>query len=295
MRRVRIVLGVAAVVCALGALAATAMAKPPKEKHFYGEFTASAVGKTFSTTEPGLTKGTGELEAFQLAQFTITCEKPLVTKGEVVAARSTEYFTELSLKKSRCHAVRTEGKTVEEPKVRFREPLDIEYHSAGFAGVGGSSEPGLEIKKATSVSFKVAGGTCLVTIPAQTLPFKAEKKPEPSEAFSAAEYSRSSEEVEGGKKKKELFPANPSTGLLEGEQEYLEIEDAFTKIKTTEQVTEHCYEKGTAKKTKQQIKEEEEKTGLPDVIEYTNGVFTADFEEKLTDGDLGFATEEPVV
>lgn len=292
MRRVRIVLGFAAAVCAFGALTATAFAKTPKEKHFYGEFTASAVGKTFSPTEPGLTKGTGTLEELKLAQLTITCERPLTTKGEVVAARSTEYYTELSFKKSKCRAVRTEGHTVEEPKMKFTAPLDLEYHAAGFAGLGGEGEPGLEVKKEADVSFKVAGGICVVKILPQLIPGKAEKKPEPGEPYEAAEYSRTSEEVEGGKKKKELFPANPLTGLLAGEQEYIEIADSFGKIKTSEQVTEHCYEKGTTKKTEKEIKEEEEKTGKPDVIEYDKGVLKAEFEEKLTGGDLGFTTEE---
>ncbi|MGO9321240.1 MAG: hypothetical protein ACLQBY_10630 [Solirubrobacteraceae bacterium] len=292
MRRVRIVLGFVAVVCAFGALAATAFARAPRPKHFYGEFTASAVGKTFSKAEPGLTKGTGKLEELKLAQLTITCEKPLVTKGEVVSARSTEYFVEMSLKKSKCRAVRTEGHTVEEPKMKFGPPLDIEYHSAGFAGVGGGGEPGAEITKETSVSFKVAGGICVVSIPPQLVPAKAEKKPEPTEPYSAAEFSRTSEEVEGGKKKKELFPANPLTGLLAGEQEYIEIEDVFTKIRTTEQVTEHCYEQGTSKKTEKEIQEEEERTKKPDVIEYGKGSLKAEFEEKLTGGDLGFTTEE---
>jgi hypothetical protein len=292
MRRVRIVLGFAVAVCAFSALTAAAFAKPPKEKHFYGEFTASAVGKTFSPSEPGLTKGTGELEELRLAQFNITCERGLMTKGEIVSARSTEYFTELSLRKSRCHATNVEGKTVEEPKMKFGAPIDIEYHAAGFAGLGGEGEPGAEIKKETSVSFKVRGGTCVVQIPPQTVPLKAEKKPEPSEAYSAAEYERESEEVEGGKKKKELFPANPETGLEAGEQEYVYITDEFAKIKTVEQVTEHCYEKGTAKKTAQEIKELEETTGKPDLIEYNNGLLEAEFEEKLVGGDFGFTTEE---
>ena len=52
MRRVRMVLVFAAAVCAFGAFTASAFAKPPKEKLYYGEFIASAYGKTFSKRRP---------------------------------------------------------------------------------------------------------------------------------------------------------------------------------------------------------------------------------------------------
>jgi hypothetical protein len=293
MRRVRILVGLATALCAFGALAGPALAKRHKEheKHFYGEFTASALGKSFSETEPGITAGLGEVEEFEIAQLKIRCPRDVRTSGKVTAARSATYTTNVSFKKGKCLAVRIEGKTVEESKIKFTKPLVIKYRANGSATF--EDEAGeAEIVTPAALTFKVKGAACTVTIPGeQTFPLKAIKKTEPSEAYSAAEYASEHEEVEGSKKKKAMFPENPSTGLLAGEQEYLEIEDSFSKIKSYEQVTEHCREVGTPRKTEQEIKEEEESTGHPDVIYYAKGKFVAYFEEKLNDGDLGFSTE----
>jgi hypothetical protein len=293
MRRVRILVGLATALCAFGAFAGSAMAKAhkEKEKHFYGEFTASQLGKTFSETEPGITTGLGEIETFEVAQLKISCPRDVRTTGEVTAARSTTYTTSVSFKKGQCRAVRVEGKTVEEPKIGFTKPLVIKYRSNGSATLEGEAGEA-EIVTPAALVFKVKGAQCTITVPGdQTFPLKAIKKSEPSEAYSAAEYATEDEEVEGSKKKKAMFPENPETGLLAGEQEYLEIEDSFAKIKSYEQVTEHCREVGTPKKTEQEIKEEEEKTGKPDVIYYAKGKFVAAFTEKLKLGDLGFSTE----
>jgi hypothetical protein len=284
----------ATVVCACGALAGPALAKkhPEKPKHFYGEFTASKLGTTFSETEPGKTAGTGELEEFQVASFNVRCTGALKTAGTVTAARSTTYTTSVNFKKAHCRAVRVEGKTVEEPKLKFTKPLVIKYKANGSLTLEGEEAGEAEIVTPAALVFKVKGGQCTVTVPGnQTFPLKAVKKPEPNEPYSAAEYATEHEEVSGGKSKKSQYPANPSTGLLAGEQEYLEIEDSFNKLKSYEQVTEHCREAGTPAKTNQEIKEEEERTGMPDRIYYGKGHFAAYFEERLVGGDLGFDTE----
>jgi hypothetical protein len=297
MRRVRILVGLAVAVCAVGVLAGPALAKRNKEnpKHFYGEFTASALGKTFSETEPGATAGLGEIEELEIAQLKITCPRYVKTTGAVTAARSTTYTTSISFKKGKCRAVRVEGKTVEEPKVVFSKPLIIKYQASGAATLEGNEAGEAEIVKPAALKFKVKGGTCTVTVPGeQTFPLKALKKPEPAEPFSAAEYASDTEEVEGSKKKKEKFPENPATGLQAGEQEYLEIEDVFSGIKSNEQVTEHCREAGTPKQTQAEIEAKEAETGKPDLIYYSKGRFEAYFEEYLVGGDLGFTTEPEV-
>jgi hypothetical protein len=285
--------GLATALCAFGALAGPALAKrhKEKEKHFYGEFTASALGKSFSEAEPGHTSGLGEIEEFEIAQLKIRCPRDVRTSGIVTSARSTTYTTSINFKKGKCLAVRIEGKTVEESKIKFAMPLVIKYRANGSATFEGNAGEA-EIVKPVALSFKVKGAQCTVTIPGdQTFPLKAVKKPEPDEPYSAAEYASEREEVEGSKKKKDMFPENPATGLMAGEQEYLEIEDTFNKIVSYEQVTEHCREVGTARKTEQEIKEEEEATGHKDVIYYAKGKFVGYFEEKLNDGDLGFTTE----
>jgi hypothetical protein len=294
MRRVRILVGLATALCAFGVLAGPALAKRHKEnpKHFYGEFTASALGKTFSETEPGVTAGLGEIEKLELAQLKITCPREVRTAGSVTSARSMTYTTSVSFRKGKCRAVRVEGKTVEEPKVSFSKPLVIKYQASGAATFESAEA---EIVTAAALRFKVKGGTCTVTVPGgQTFPLRAIKKPEPDEPFSAAEYAAEHEEVEGSKKKKEKFPENPSTGLLAGEQEYLEIEDVFSSIKSYEQVTENCREAGTPRQTQAEIEAKETETGKPDVISYGKGRLEAYFEERLVGGDLGFTTEPPV-
>ena len=297
MRRVRILVGLATALCAFGALAGPALAKrhKEKEKHFYGEFTASALGKSFSETEPGATSGLGEIEEFEIAQLKIRCPRDVRTSGTVTAARSTTYTTSVSFKKGKCLAVRIEGKTVEESKIKFTKPLVIKYRANGSATLESEEAGEAEIVTPAAISFKVKGAQCTVTVPGgQTFPLKAIKKPEPGEAYSAAEYASEHEEVEGSKKKKEMFPENPSTGLLAGEQEYLEIEDSFSKIVSYEQVTEHCRETGTPRRTEEEIKQMEEETEKPDRIYYTKGTFGAYFEERLVGGDLGFDTEPEV-
>jgi hypothetical protein len=291
MTRVRLMVGLATAICAFGVFAGAAAAKKPtKEKHFYGEFTASALGKTFSEETPGVTKGTGELEEFEVAQLKIRCPRDVQTEGKVIAARSLSYTTTVKFKKGKCRAVRVEGKTVEEPKVSFIKSLIIKYRANGSAEFEG--EPEAEIVKPAALKIKVKDATCTITIPGeQTFPIKAVKKPNPSAPYSTAEYATEHEEVAGSKNKKAHYPANPMTGLLEGEQEYLEIEDSFTGIKSYEQVTEHCRETGTPRRTEAEIKQMEEETGKPDRIYYTKGSFGAYFEERLVGGDLGFDTE----
>ena len=167
---------------------------------------------------------------------------------------------------------------------KFSAPLHLEYHANG--SVETDAEPNVEISKAVE-DFKVSGEVCEVVIPAQTLPIKAVKQPEPEEPYTAAVFERETEEVIGGPKKKAEFPENPLTGLSEGEQEYLIIENDFTKIKTTYEANKRCTKPGQSEEERKKLEEEKK----PNPVEEKNGIFKATLNVKMHGGDIGF--EEP--
>ena len=168
MRGVRIILGLAAALCAFGAITATAFAKAPKEKMFYGEFTASKVGQNLET-EPGTTKGHGEVEELRLGPYTMRCLNGVKTAGTVNFARSTSFSTELKLKG--CEAASKPNSFVTTwSAVKFASPIDLTYHANGSAQIV------VTITEPTALSFKAAGQSCVIYIPTQTLPLKAGNK-----------------------------------------------------------------------------------------------------------------------
>ena len=172
MRHVRLSFVLVAATCAFAVAAAPALAH---------EFTASKAGKTKGSIE-------GE-QKFKFGPFKITCEKA-VSKGAVAAGSSKTYA--IATKFANCS---TEGKIG--PKkiqlaTRFLTPLAVEYHANGFVETGSEIEEveGKAVLAGGTTELKVNTGrksTCEISWPEQTLPLKAEKKPEGE--YSAATYS----------------------------------------------------------------------------------------------------------
>jgi hypothetical protein len=280
MRRVRVVLGFAAVVCAFGALTAPAFAKRTKEPVIFGKFTASINGKTISPAEPAKTKGHGEVTAMKLGPYVFggrnlgegkhgpICEKALKSEGQVVSESSETFLQNVSFKK--CVSTVRAGSS--EEAVVFHFTLGMEFHSNGSAVVGESEETEVKIIKGSVVHFKGSKSSCEVIIPEQTIPVKAATKPE--KTFESAGYSTETEAVEGKKAMKE-FPS--------GFQEKLNITMEFKKVHTIEQLT-------PGKCTNQKLEEGGTFNKEHDTVEYNNGVLEAELEEiSIKGGNVGFA------
>lgn len=265
MRSVRITLGLVVAACALSVAVAPAFAEPM----FFGEFTASRV-VPITEAEPGITKGRGEVEALRLGPYNIVCSKLLKTAGKVTSTRNPTFYTEMTFQG--CSAVTfsegAPGQPVEELRaIKFGGPLDFEYQPNGSVYGGGSnSESEVHLIKPTNASFKVKGSTCLIEVPSQWLPLKAEKNKEIEYSF--ASYSPETETVAG---KKALFPT--------GEREKLFIDNEFKKIKTIVHPNARCHGKGESEGEWS----EEGKT-----LKFENGIFSGELEEELVQGNLGF-------
>ena len=180
MRSVRMILGLAVVVCALGALTAPAFAK----------------AEAFVANASGSTKGHGEAGEMAIGpyKFPNGCEKELKSKGNVVAGESETFFQEVKFNK--CIAKRKVGGGIEEP-VSVSFTLGLEFHANGFAETGEGA--GVKITPAT-VKFKGKKSYCEVNIPAQFIPGQAEKKPE--KGYEAFSYTTEIEKLEGSQAKK---------------------------------------------------------------------------------------------
>jgi hypothetical protein len=282
MRRVRVVLGFAAVVCAFGAVAAPAFAKKGKEPAIFGKFTASINGRTISPSEPAATKGHGEVEAMRLGPYIFTgrnlgegkgngpiCERALKSKGEVVSESSETFLQNVTF--SKCIATRRAGSS--EEAVVFHFTLGMEFHSNGSVVTGESEEAEVKIIKGSTVHFKGSKSSCEVIIPEQTIPVKAITKPE--KEFESASYETEKEPVEGKKAMKE-FPS--------GFQEKLDITMEFKKVHTIEQLNPA---KGC---TNGKLEEGGTFNKENDTVEYANGVLEAELEEiEIKKGNVGFA------
>jgi hypothetical protein len=280
MRRVRVVLGFAAVVCAFGALTAPAFAKEKKPAVF-GKFTASINGKTISPGEPAATKGHGEVEAMTLGPYVFTgknlgegkgfgpvCEKELKSKGAVDSESSETFLQNVTFAK--CWATRREGAS--EEAVSFHFTLAMEFHSNGSAVLGQSEDAEIKIIKASTVRIKGSKSSCEVIIPEQTVPVKAATKTE--KEYETATYETEEEEVEGKKALKE-FPS--------GFQDKLDIEFEFGKLKTIEQLNPA---KGC---TNSKLEEGATFNKENDTVEYSKGVLDAELEEiEIKGGNIGF-------
>jgi hypothetical protein len=165
MIRVKMTIGVVAVACALCVMAAPGMAAE------------------FKTTG-GVTRGLGEEQTFRLGPFKIACERA-VTAGAAKAGSPKTIVDEIKFGKCK-----TEAKLGTNPiflRTVFSTPLDVEYHANGFVEIGSELE-GAESEATLSggtIEIKVDAVNCVITLPTQTLPVKAEKKPE-GEYFEAA-------------------------------------------------------------------------------------------------------------
>lgn len=186
MRNVRIMSGLATVVCML------AVAAIPASAH---QFTASAVNKTF----PLKTKGEGlGTQAFKFGKIEVECSVAQ-DKGTIAESPAPLLKVEVSYKECESHTKFFGQES--NPKIRFKSKVEYVYHPNGFAEVGTEGEPeSVEVGPGTvEIAIPHTGG-CKVLWPEQTVPVKAVK--DPDETYSAAVFSN--EEVANEKLKK--FP-----------------------------------------------------------------------------------------
>ncbi|HLM86595.1 MAG TPA: hypothetical protein VK272_10460 [Solirubrobacteraceae bacterium] len=272
-------LGLIAAVCAFGTLVAPALAKK-KEKPpvFFGKFIASFPnGKPIEAGSPAADKGHGELESLNLAKGALHVEhcSPLKSNGMVDSARSETFFQDVHFK--HCLAIVQLNPGLKEELVIPPFTLAMEFHSNQSAEIGAGNENEVEILKPSTVTIPIGKkAPCRVTIPSQTIPTKAEAKPE--HLFEAASYETEKEET--GIKK---FPA--------GFQEKLDIEMSFTKIESWVKPNEHCIYAGG----EEGAFDSEEGTPAFGFVVYKKGSLAAELEEiTIKNGDLGFETKEEV-
>jgi hypothetical protein len=198
MRQLWRPVGLVAFACAFALLSTSAIAA-----EFHASKTGKTRGKTFEE-EPHVWKFGG---------IKVTCLKAGQT-GEVL-----EGSKKTLLDKVKYGECSTEARLGGEPiflKTRFLTPVYFEYHANGFAEFGGSSESELKLVTPSSIEIKISAIKCIIEVPPQTIPVKAEKKPEGE--YSAVAFS--TEEFPNGNKL--LFP--------EGVQKKLLIENALKGI-----------------------------------------------------------------
>jgi hypothetical protein len=198
MRQLWRPIGLVAFVCAFALLSTSAIA---------AEFHASSSGKTRGKNFEE------EEQVFKFGAIKTTCLKAAET-GEVLAGSSKTLFDKV--KYAKCSTEAHLGGNPIFLSTRFLTPIDFEYHANGFAEFGGSSESELKLTSPSSIEIKIPSIRCVIEIPPQTIPVKAEKKPEGE--YSAVAFS--TEEFPNANKK--LFP--------EGVQKKLLIENALKGI-----------------------------------------------------------------
>lgn len=278
MRRVRIALGLAAALCAFGTFAAPALAKKEKKEVVFGKFTASyPFGPEITPTAPAATKGIGELYSLELAKGALrisSCAKELKSTGQVTSQSSNTIVQNITF--NGCFAkVNLNKEITEEIKVP-KFVLGMEFYSNGSAVAGQPSE--VKIVKPSTVTIQIGKkGACSVTIPAQTIPTKAEVKPE--REFEAAFYET------------EMEPANVKK-FPSGFQEKLDVEMEFSKIESWVKPGAHCIygpgEEGAFDK--------EEGTPAFGYVVYGKGTLEAELEEiTIKNGNLGFEPKKEEV
>jgi hypothetical protein len=183
---------VAAALCALAVAATPAMA---------GEFVSSG----------GPSKGKGEEQKFKLGPFQITCAGVTSKGGEATPLSSPTFAT--SLKFNKCTTAASLGGNPIHLKTKFVTPLALEYHANGFVEAGSELEEkgGEATLKGGTIEVKINSIKCLITMPEQTIPRKAEKKP--NGEYTAASYSNESVTV-GKRVFNKLLIANEFTGVI---------------------------------------------------------------------------------
>jgi hypothetical protein len=199
MRR-RWMLGLASAVCAFALMVGPALAAP--------QFKASRVAKEITPSESAREKGAnreGERQEFKFGAFKINCEFAKA-KGRVGFEESKTLF--LSVHFKNCVALAKVGNQPITLKAKFKSPWDFEYHSNGFAEIGSESESELRLLRGGSIEMTVPSIKCLIEVPSQTVPLKAEKKPEAE--YSSVLYANETVAVAPGKK----FPTGEQKQLL---------------------------------------------------------------------------------
>ncbi len=273
MRHVRITVGiVAAVVCVFGVFAGPAFAKKEKKAPVFGKFTANLPGGEISPANPATATGTGEIDELELAGgalFINECSKEARSTGTVVSESSETLLQEVTYKK--CIAKVTIGKSGLTSKMKVPTfHLAMEFHSNHSVVIGEAEEENLKIVRPSSVSVKIGKTTCSVVIPAQTVPVKAEKKPE-------KEYEAAGYESEFSPVKKKQLSKFPS-----GLQEELYIEWEYKKLESLVKPNSNCTYKGGA------LDNEPESPNFGYVV-YKEGVFEGELEEiSIKNGNIGF-------
>jgi hypothetical protein len=206
MRHFRMTLGLAAVACVFAVAATPALAH---------EFTASKTAKTSSKTE--------EEQNFTFGPIKISCLKA-TAKGAVALGSSST--NALAVKFSKCATLAKIGAHTIFLNTAFKTPLAIEYHANGFVETGSELEEiegkavvsggEAEIKINTGKTEEREKSTCVLHIPEQTIPLKAEKKP--NEEYSVALYSNVA------------TPHATNKSFPDGLQHSIEITNAFKGI-----------------------------------------------------------------
>jgi hypothetical protein len=226
MRRVRIMLGFVAVVCAFSALTASAFGAPEKKpKLVFGHFVASIVGKTISKEAPASVRqfkeGETELTGLTIGQYRFgtvnedaeadyeepCLREPKVT-GKVTEEVSSSLETEIGF--SECVSSNVAGDNIEWRANNFK--LAIKFLANEAAEVG-KSEEGIEISKTATVTVR-GSQKCVVEIPQQFIPATAEEHPE--KFYEVAEYTPEEETPENwerSKKLKEEYPGEEQDRL----------------------------------------------------------------------------------
>src|ERR1700677_1755192 len=126
MRRVRIMSGLAAMVCVL---AVTAI---PASAH---QFTASAVNKTF----PLKTKGEGlGTQVFKFGKIEVECSVAQ-DKGAIAESPSQLLKVEVSYKECESHTKFYGQESA--PVIRFKSKVEYLYHANGYVEVGTEGTP----------------------------------------------------------------------------------------------------------------------------------------------------------
>jgi len=281
MRAFRIMLGLAATLCAFGVSAVPALAHPEKPKAIFGKFIANyplspgAITPTSQASDRGL----GSVEEINLADdgLVITKTEPgklsgctVKSKGKVESESSDKFFQAITF--SKCYATKGFGKHGEE-KVKLKKfNIDFEYSSDGALKVG-EGEGEIKIVSKSALSIPVGKNVCTVVIPEQTLPAKALIK---EEEYESAEYETEVNHEVNLKK----FPA--------GFQNKLDIEMHFKKIETWVKPVPGCEQPGGAL-------DETPETPAFGYDVFNKGNIEMELEEiTIKNGNLGFETKAEV-
>jgi len=271
MKGPKTVLGLASAMCALCVAAAPAVAS---------EFTASRLPKPLSETEPGKTKGVGigssviggeeRNQELKFGAFSIYCDAQTsgktIDEGAVSWATSQTFATEIKFTKclTRANFGTFMGGVATKfdfnPETKKAEPMKFVYHVNGFAQLG-TEETESEVEVGSgSASFAIAGKICKINWPSQTVPAKAEVKP--NGTYSAATYTN--EEV----------PVGVSRRFPSGLQQRLIIKNEFKGMDWSYEEGQCLGEGGFENPAKTE--------------EAKNGIFNGTLDETLNGGNLGF-------